>query len=296
MQALKFDSHVLFEDYIGWIKVVFQNRDIPAEYLEENILILQNYLTHRFGLEKAQDSVALLDKGMDKLTEGITTSSCFFNQSSETSLVKDYTEYLLKGETRSANQLIIDALDKGMSIEDVYLNIFQYSQYEIGRLWQINKISVAQEHFCTAATQKIMAQLYPSVLSDKVHKHSIIATCVGNELHEMGIRMVADFFEMNGWNTSYFGASTPSDSVLKFLKENHTDVILLSATLTPHLSFLYDLIQLIKRYQPDNKLRIIVGGYPFNLDKELWTKMGADGYAADAKEAVSIGNKLVDAT
>ena len=42
----------------------------------------------------------------------------------------------------------------------------------------------------------------------------MVATCIGGELHEIGIRMVADFFEMEGWDTYYLGANTPADAVV----------------------------------------------------------------------------------
>ena len=45
--------------------------------------------------------------------------------------------------------------------------MFQCSQYEIGRLWQMNKLTVAQEHYCSAATQLIMSLLYPRIFDTK---------------------------------------------------------------------------------------------------------------------------------
>ena len=42
----------------------------------------------------------------------------------------------------------------GISVKDIYLHVFQSSLYEIGRLWQENKITVAQEHYCQYAQPK----------------------------------------------------------------------------------------------------------------------------------------------
>ena len=39
--------------------------------------------------------------------------------------------------------------------------------------------------------------------------------------------------------------------------------------------------------------KIIVGGYPFRIDIDLWKKVGADGQAEDAETAVEMGEKLV---
>jgi len=58
----------------------------------------------------------------------------------------------------------------------------------------MNEVSVAQEHYCTAATQLIMSQLYPHIFAGEKTERTLIATCVAGDLHEIGIRMVSDLF------------------------------------------------------------------------------------------------------
>jgi len=50
------------------------------------------------------------------------------------------------------------ATDTG-SIFNLYVNILQPAQREIGRLWQVNSISVAVEHYATATAQQILHRL-----------------------------------------------------------------------------------------------------------------------------------------
>ena len=100
----------------------------------------------------------------------------------------------------------METIEAGTPLKDIYLNVFQETQKETGRLWQLSKITVAQEHFITAATQLIMAQLYTYLFTSEKKNKTIIVSCVQGELHEIGARMVADLFEMDGWNSYYFGA------------------------------------------------------------------------------------------
>ncbi len=109
-------------------------------------------------------------------------------------LAEAYLDALLATDRVRAVALIEEAVGGGMPIQDIYLHVFQATQYEIGRLWQINRISVAQEHFCTATTQLIMSRLYPQIFSSQRRGRRLVAACVSGELHELGIRMVADFF------------------------------------------------------------------------------------------------------
>ena len=108
--------------------------------------------------------------------------------------------------------MILQAVEQGSPVKDIYQRVFQPTQHEIGRLWQTNQISVAQEHYCTAATQLAMAQLYPYTFSAERSGRRLVAACVSGELHEIGARIVADLFEMAGWDTYYLGANTPTRS------------------------------------------------------------------------------------
>ncbi len=78
------------------------------------------------------------------------------------------------------------------------LRVFQPALYEVSELWQRNIISVSQEHYCTVATQFTMSLLYPHIFRGKKSDRVFVGCCVGGELHEIGMRMVTDFFEIEG--------------------------------------------------------------------------------------------------
>ena len=156
----------------------------------------------------------------------------------------------------------------------------------------MNQVSVAQEHYCTAATQLIMSQLYPHIFATERIGRRLVATCVGGELHEIGIRMVADFFEMEGWDTYYLGANTPTESVVQTVVERSADILGVSATIAFHTSAVADLIANVRASEVGD-VKILVGGYPFNIAPDLWRQVGADGCARDAQEAVELANRLV---
>ena len=41
------------------------------------------------------------------------------------------------------------------------------------------------------------------------------------------------------------------------------------------------------------QVRILVGGYPFNIAGNLWQSVGADGYAPDAQQAIRVAEELL---
>jgi methanogenic corrinoid protein MtbC1 len=76
------------------------------------------------------------------------------------------------------------------------------------------------------------------------------------------------------------------------LLERSADVLAISATLTPNLSAVASLITLLRTGEPRTPVKIMVGGYPFNRSPDLWRRMGADGCALDAQEAVAVAKRL----
>ncbi len=125
---------------------------------------------------------------------------------------------------------------QGGAIQDLYIHVFQCVQRELGRLWQINQITVAQEHYCSASTQLIMSQLYPYIFAGEKNGRKMVAACLGGELHEIGLRMVADIFEMGGWDTFYLGANTPPESIVQMLVVEQAELLALSATMNPPMA------------------------------------------------------------
>ena len=210
-------------------------------------------------------------------------------------LAGQYLRALLVGKRDVASRLIQDAVQAGTDVRELYLHVFQRTQYEIGRLWQLNQISVAQEHYCSAATQFIMSQLYPYVFGAEKTRGTLVAMCVSGDLHEIGVRMVSDFFEMDGWNTHYLGANVPAADVVRTLIEQKATVLAISATISFHVAAVEALIAVVRRSPECSAVKILVGGFPFKVASHLWRQVGADGFARDAETAVELANRLTGA-
>ena len=75
-------------------------------------------------------------------------------------LLESYLDAIRAGDRRRAFQLIDDGRGSGLVLGTLYMDVFQPALREIGRLWQENQISVADEHLATAITQAAMARAY----------------------------------------------------------------------------------------------------------------------------------------
>jgi len=286
----------LFANYVAWAKVLLTGIGIPAEDLAKNLKIVRDVLKAELSEEEGSALIEdYIEEGLTQLPALPSKLSTFIEEAEpHAELAQRYLETLLRGERHIASPLILNAVEGGIGVKEIYLHVFQRSQYEIGRLWQMNEISVAQEHYCTAATQLIMSQLYAYIFSTERQNHALVATCVGGDLHEIGVRMVADFFEMEGWDTYYLGANTPTSSVLQELETRNADVLAISATMTFHIRPVGELIAAVRSNPAFQNVKIIVGGYPFNLEPALWKEVGSDAYAQNADEAIGVANNLLN--
>jgi methanogenic corrinoid protein MtbC1 len=120
----------------------------------------------------------------------------------------------------------------------------------------------------------------------------VLTTTVGGDLHGVGVQMIADFFEMDGWRSLNLGANMPISDLRQVLSAHHIDLLAISASSSMHVRSIGELIDHLRR-PPTEGVKVIVGGYPFNVAPELWRELGADGSAPSAVEAVALGNRIV---
>lgn len=200
-----------------------------------------------------------------------------------------YLAAVLAGRRRDAFAVADAAVDEGLGIRELYLDVFQPVLREIGRLWQENRITVADEHLATAITQAAMARLYDRVFLDGREGAGplLLAACAEQERHELGLRMLCDVLEMEGWDTVFLGASVPVEDLVGMVVERRPAVVALSAAIAPHLPRVREAIGAIRRAVPRDGPVIAVGGRAFADDPGLGERLGADLTARDAVEAAT---------
>ena len=293
--ALRFSSISLFESYIEWLKILMASLGIASEDLITNHVCIEESLEEILEPETAEQVREYLDVALERLQGESTPVVTHFGESVELSLLAtQYLNALLRSEAETAMQLILKATREGTSLKDLYLEVFSATQYEVGRLWLNGEVSVAQEHYCTAATQLIMSQLYPYITGREKRGRRVFLACVKGELHDMGLRILRDFFIMDGWDTVFIGCNTPNESIVGLIKRTKPDLLAISVTMSYNLPELVELISLIRSDENSKNMKILVGGNPFLLDGDLWRRVGADGHGVNAEDALSIAQNLVD--
>jgi methanogenic corrinoid protein MtbC1 len=283
----------LFVHYVTWAKTMLLARSIPVEDLVANLEVMLDVLGKELPRSMQMPAVDYVKSAIGSLTLANDNSSFLDPGQPLAELANQYLSALLRYDRHSASALILQAVENKVSIKEIYCHVFEPCQYEIGRLWQSNVVSIAQEHYCTASTQFIMSQLYPYIFrSDRTFRGTIVAACVSGELHEIGARMLCDLLEMEGWNTIYLGANVPTAGIVDVLRDNHSDILAVSASMAFHIPAVREVIAAVRL--ASLATRILVGGYAFKIAPNLWRDVGADYCTKDASDAISLIGGLDD--
>jgi methanogenic corrinoid protein MtbC1 len=207
---------------------------------------------------------------------------------------KDYLTAALAGRRDQAVRVVRDAMLDGVDVDVIMLDILQPAQVELGRLWELGHITVAHEHYTTAITQLALSLLYPRLLLNRtLLGRSMVATTVGSEAHEVGIRMISDLLEQAGWRTAYLGADVPNRDVIDRVAQQRADVLAISATMAGHIRQVRRLIAELRADPRCAGVKVLVGGRPFTINPGLAERVGADGSAPDGRAALALCREWV---
>ena len=172
-----------------------------------------------------------------------------------------YFNNLIKGKRIPCAEVLESLISTEFNVHNIYLDLFQKGLYQVGTMWEHNKISVATEHLATSITESLMNRVYDKIPAvDSVGK-TVIITSIENETHQIGGKMVADIFEMQGWEAIYLGADTPALELADFIEEIQPDLVGLSISVYFHMDTLVKTIELLnKKFK---QLPIMIGGQAF---------------------------------
>ncbi len=282
-----------FHEYAGWAARMLMARGIEPRYLAESFEQIGQALRGRLRPPDAEIVDSYIRPGAERCLSG--EAKAVPEPSSELDqLTRMYTQAATGGNRQAALALVLEAVRQGHPVIDLYVEVLQAAMYRIGRLWEENRITVAQEHMATAITQFVIAQLYPLIEVPQTPAGKILITGVPGEFHQVGANMVADVLEASGWDVRFLGADTPSKGVLDAIEEHEARILGISVTMLFNVPQVIRLAEQVREKTAD-RISIIAGGAAFRLAPGLCEEIGAKGYALDLRSAIRLVNGLIPA-
>ncbi|MFT7486307.1 MAG: hypothetical protein ACI9F9_002162, partial [Candidatus Paceibacteria bacterium] len=120
---------------------------------------------------------------------------------------------VLEGKPAVAEQIINEAIVSDVSISDLHHLVLTPAQRELGDMWHKGEISIAEEHLGSRIVERALVTLRTHMpIAASTDKRVLLASVPGN-LHDIGLHVVADQFEMHGWTPVFLGANMPIDDL-----------------------------------------------------------------------------------
>lgn len=174
-------------------------------------------------------------------------------------------------------------LDGGMRPERLLLDVVAPVQRQVGRLWQSNEWSVAQEHAATAINERVITATAARSTAVVTKGHVVVA-CLDGEWHAIPPRIVAEVLREHGWQVTFLGTSVPTSHLVSYLHQHGPDVVALSCSLAHSLPRAHQVLAACR----NTGTRVLVGGLGFG-DRGQWAEaLGVTSWAADALDAVHL--------
>ncbi len=180
--------------------------------------------------------------------------------------------------------LAIEALNKHtLTIKELYEDVLRTALNSINSVNdkdEDDNDSIWKEHIKTSIIRTVIESVYPFVIREK-NKVSqlgikVVLVCPEKEYHEIGLRMISDFFALNGYQPIFIGTNTPKDQVCIAISKTRPKYVAISVT---DYYLLFEAQKMISKIKANNKdIKIIVGGNAFKHNLNSISKIGGDIY------------------
>nr|NJM04555.1 cobalamin-binding protein [Desulfobacula sp.] len=162
---------------------------------------------------------------------------------------------------------------------------------EVGNLFSSDIYFIPELLMCADTLYAGLAELKPHMRFDgaRVRARLMIGVIEG-DIHEIGKNLVISMFTAAGWEVIDLGTDVGVQGFTEAYRKNKPDLVGISALMTTSLRRIPGVIRALRQIDPG--AQILVGGAPVTREKAR--VFGADGYAADAVEAVREGVKLME--
>lgn len=278
--ALRTGVPDVFTRYTAWLCDILRARNVPIESVEESYDLMAD-LIERHAPEAGKAAASLLAQAKRATRAAPPRATRAHVEPHER--WRDLARALVGGDRARASDIIQTCAQEGVGIDEMGDALVRPAMAEVGRLWQENQLSVAQEHLATAILQTALARAYvPPEPTNEGEAARAVFACVEGNHHTLGLRLVADAFESRGWHVRYLGADVPTRDLLAEIESFEPRIIGLSLSLPRHVATTRRIIADLRSRMGPRAPRVIIGGLFIGDYEDIAVMVGADKHYAAA--------------
>lgn len=208
-------------------------------------------------------------------------------------LIHEIHEGVLDGNQEIVIEKVKQAIDSGLTAEEILNQAMIEAMSEAGSLFEEGEFFVPELLVAARAMQSGMELLKPLLTRDNVKaKGTVLAGTVKGDMHDIGKNLVCMMLEGSGFEIIDLGTDVDPQIFVQTIQEKHVDIVAMSALLTTTMANMKTTIDALTGAGVRERVKVMVGGAPVSHD--FASKIGADGYAADASQAVRLAQSLLE--
>jgi len=201
-------------------------------------------------------------------------------------------EAIIKGDAKTAGSTTEKAIAAGVDPEALINGQMIPAMDEVGRRYEEGEYYLP-ELLISARAMKAALELIRPLLAAKGAEPAgrVVVGTVAGDLHDIGKNLVASMLEGGGFEVIDLGADVSADKFVAAAKERNAHIVALSALLSTTMPGMEQVIKELQSAGARENVKVIVGGAP--LTQGFADEIGADGYASNARAAVTLVRELI---
>jgi len=157
-----------------------------------------------------------------------------------------------------------------------------------------DRISIGSLNMATRLNRSITDQLCAQLSKSESNGKKVLIFCGDDEPEELGGQICSDLFEADGWTVRFAGGGVPEDEVLGLIGSERPDLLVMFGTLPSGVPAVRKLIDYLREVNSCPQMQIMCCGGIYKRAEGLAEEIGADLYAPDAAEAVTVASSHPD--
>lgn len=206
-----------------------------------------------------------------------------------------YFDALANMDAMASKQIIQEAIDAAIPPGTIMLEIFCSVMDRFGELQANQEITLSEIYAIARIGQATIEQLMVFLPETTYTSGTVVIGTIAGDFHGMGAKIVATFLRMAGFHVHELGVNVPSTAFVDAAIEKEASVICASTLLLHTMDQIKAIHNILAERQLTNRIKLIVGGAPFNFDSELYKTVHADATAINASDAIEAVSQLMEA-
>jgi len=208
------------------------------------------------------------------------------------STLDSISEALQRGKAKDVVALIDQALNEGVSAQDILDNGLLHGMSLLGEKFKNNEVFVPEVLIAARALNKGTEVLKPRLIEAGIKPIGKVVICtVKGDLHDIGKNLVRMMLEGAGFEVIDLGSDVDENKIIEAVKEHQPQVLCLSALLTTTMTQQGVVIEALKNAGLRDKVKVMVGGAP--VTQSFCESIHADAYSPDAASAAEVAKAFV---